>query len=104
MINSHFYLFRPSKYLKMPYKLLHHTLCLKLNYKFIRSKERFFVLSRLRLFDELCYMDTLLQVWQDYYEIGDKHQLWPVSWQILLNIKSTTFIFIGSYYENATNN
>ena len=74
-----FFCIRLSKYLKMPYKLLHHTLCLKLQHTLIKNKERLFVLSRLRLFDELCYMETLLKLWQDYYKIGDRHQLWPVS-------------------------
>lgn len=73
------YYIRPSKYLQMPYKLLHHTLCVKLQHSLIRNKERFFVLSRLRLLDELCYMDSLYQLWQSYYCIGVQHRFWPVS-------------------------
>lgn len=69
---------RPSKYLKMPYKLLHHNLCVQLNHQLIKNRERYFVFSRLRLLDELCYMNNLHKLWQTYNELGVQHQLSPV--------------------------
>ena len=63
----------------MPYKLLHHSLKMKLQHRLIKNQERSFVFSRLRLLDELCFMDRMHQSWRSYLEIGVKHQLWPVS-------------------------
>ena len=83
-----FYFISISKYLKMPYKLLHHTLCIKLKHQLIKNKERYFVLSRLGLLDELCYMSDLHQLWRTYYHTGVQYQLWPVS-IILLKITSS---------------
>lgn len=69
----------------MPYKLLHHTLCIKIQHNLIRNRERYYVFSRLRLLDELCYMDSLYEMWQNYYHIGVQHQFWPVGPRLLKN-------------------
>ncbi len=89
------YRIRPSKYLKMPYKLLHHTLGIKLKHHLIKNKERTFVFSRLRSLDELCYMDSIHKLWQTYYHIGVQHQLWPVNIMLLkINSPISTYCVI----------
>ena len=76
----------------MPYKLLHHSLKMKLQHRLIKNQERSFVFSRLRLLDELCFMDGMQQSWRSYFEIGVKHQLWPVS-SVPVTIISVQYLF-----------
>lgn len=90
----HIYI-RTSKYLKMPYKLLHRALSMKLHHKLLLNQERNFVFHQLRLFDELCYLDTLCKLWQNCYDIGVQHHTWPVSWMKIKN----HYIIRRSYYD-----
>jgi hypothetical protein len=52
-------LYKPSKYLKMPRKLLLHSLHLQLNCSLKKKKEQKFILSRLKIFDQQFYLDQI---------------------------------------------
>jgi hypothetical protein len=86
--NSHsnqdtYMLYKPSKYLKMPRKLLLHSLRLQLNYPLKKKKEQRFILSRLQLYDQQFCLDQICSLYQTYFDLGSQYQIWPVSlWKI----------------------
>jgi hypothetical protein len=78
-------LYKASKYLKMPRKLLFHSLHLQLNYRLKwKKKERRFILSRLELFDQQFCLDQIRYLYQTYFNLGLQHEMWPVSFKIIL--------------------
>jgi hypothetical protein len=77
-------LYKASKYLKMPRKLLFHSLNLQLNYRLKKRKERRFILSRLELFDQQFCLDQIRYLYQIYFDQGLQYQMWPVSFLIIL--------------------
>jgi hypothetical protein len=72
-------LYKPSKYLKMPRKLLLRSLCLQLNYPLKKGKERRFILSRLQILDQQFCLDQIRSLYQTYCDLGLRYQIWPVS-------------------------
>ena len=79
-------LYELSKYLRMPRRLLLHSLQLQLNSccnsrlkRRWKKKERCFLLKRLELFDRQFYLDQIRYLYQFYFEQGLKYQIWPVS-------------------------
>ncbi len=75
-------LYELSKYLRMPRRLLVHSLQLQLNcnqrLKW-KKKERRFLFKRLQLLDRQFYLDQIRHLYQFYFEKGLKYQTWPVS-------------------------
>jgi hypothetical protein len=75
-------LYESSKYLRMPRKLLLHSLHFQLNnHRGLKwkKKERRFILSRLELFDRQFCLDQIRDLYQFYFDQGLKYQIWPVS-------------------------
>ena len=68
-----------SKYLKMPIKLLLRSLRLQLDHRLKRKLECDYVLRRLHLLDEHYCVDRIRHLYQSYWDLGSKDQLWPVS-------------------------
>ena len=79
-------LYKTSKYLKMPRKLLLHSLRLQLNLPLKKKKEQNFLLSRLQIFDEQFRLDQIRYLYQNYFDLGEKFQIWPVSLKIILSM------------------
>jgi hypothetical protein len=77
-------LYKLSKYLKMPRKLLLHSLHFQLNYRLKKKKEQRFVLSRLKLFDQQFCNDQIRHLYQFCFDQGLQHQVWPVSFRAIL--------------------
>jgi hypothetical protein len=73
----------PSKYLKMPRKLLLRSLRLQLNYPLKKRKQQRFILSRLQILDQQFCFDQIRWLYQTYFDLGDKFQVWPVSLKII---------------------
>ena len=75
-------LYELPKYLRMPRKLLVHSLRLELNsnrrLKW-NKQERRFLFTRLQLFDRQFYLDQIRYLYQFYFDQGLKYQTWPVS-------------------------
>jgi len=71
--------YKPSKYLKMPRRLLLHSLHLQLNCSLKKKKEQNFLLSRLKIFDQQFCLDQIRYLYQTYFDLGLQHQIWPVS-------------------------
>jgi hypothetical protein len=75
-------LYELSKYLRMPRRLLMHSLQLQLNctrrLKW-KKKERHFLFKRLQLFDRQFYLDQIRYLYKFYFEQGFKYQTWSVS-------------------------
>jgi hypothetical protein len=74
-------LYKPSKYLKMPRKLLLHSLRLQLNYPLKKKKEQSYILSRLKIVDEQFCLDQMCYLFQTYFDVSLQHQIWSVSIQ-----------------------
>jgi hypothetical protein len=81
-------LYKSSKYLRMPRKLLLHSLHFQLNNHRLKwkKKEQRFILSRLELFDQQFCLDQIRDLYQFYFDQGLKYQIWPVSFKIILCI------------------
>ena len=77
--NNDHRLYKSSKYLRMPRKLLLHSLRLQLARSLKRKSEQRFVLARLRLFDEQFCLDEIRRLYQTYFDHGARCQAWPVS-------------------------
>jgi hypothetical protein len=78
--------YKPSKYLKMPRKLLLHSVRLQLNYSLKKKKEQHFILARLQIFDQQFCLNQIHYLYQTYLDLGLQHQLWPVSFEIILYV------------------
>jgi hypothetical protein len=88
-VNRTFY--KPSKYLKMPRKLLVHSLRLQLNYSLKKKKEQNFILSRLKIVDEQFCLDQIRYLYQTYYDLGLQHKVWLVSLKFNLSAYKIRF-------------
>ena len=72
-------LYKISKYLKMPRKLLLHSLRLHLNNRLKKKKEQHFILARLHIVDQQFCLNQIRYLYQTYFDQGAKYQMWPVS-------------------------
>ena len=72
-------IYKSSKYLRMPRRLLLRSLRLQLNHPIKEENEQQFILARLRLLDELFCIDQIQCLYQYYFEQGLKFRMWPVS-------------------------
>ena len=72
-------MYRPSKYLKMPKKLLVRSLRLQLNQTIKKRKEQRFIFARLQLLDRQFCLGLDLRLYQSYFTEGEHHKMWPVS-------------------------
>ena len=70
---------KPSKYLKMPRKLLFQSLHLQLNCHLKKKKERKFILTRLTIVDQQFCLQQLHHLYETYYQQGAHYQVWLVS-------------------------
>jgi hypothetical protein len=90
--SENYTLYKPSKYLKMPRRLLLHSLHLQLNCslqkKNKKAAEQRFVLSRLKIVDQQFCLEQIRYLYQTYFDLGLQQQVWPVS----LSIIPLTFI------------
>ena len=68
-----------SKYLKMPQKLLLHSLRLHLNNRLKKKKEQHFILSRLQIVDQQFCLNQIGHLYQTYFDLGSQYQIWLVS-------------------------
>jgi hypothetical protein len=78
-------LYKRSKYLRMPRKLLLHSLRLQLKCSLKKKKEQKFILSRLTAIDQQFYLDQICYLYQTFFDQGLQHQIWPVSFKIVLS-------------------
>jgi len=69
---------RKPKYLKVSRKLLIRTLRLKLQHRLVTQTEQNFAVSRLKVLDRQICIYLYRQMWQSYFDLGSKHQIWPV--------------------------
>ena len=70
-MNSQNYTFyKPSKYLKMPRRLLLHSLYFQLKYPLKKKNEQRFILSRLKIIDEQFCLDQIRYLYQTYLDLG----------------------------------
>lgn len=74
-----FTLYKPSKYLKMPRKLLVHSLSLQLNCSLKQNKMQRFTLTRLKIFDRKFCLNQTHDLYKTYFDQGAKYRIWPVS-------------------------
>jgi hypothetical protein len=79
-------LYKPSKYLKMPRKLLLYSLRLQLNYPLKKKKEQKFLLARLKIIDQEFCLEQIYSLYQTYFDLGLQHQIWPVGFTTVLSI------------------
>ncbi len=80
-------LYKPSKYLKMPRRLLLHSLHLQLNCpRLKKKKEQLFVLSRLKIVDQQFCLEQIRYLYQTYFDLGSQQQVWLVSFSIITSI------------------
>jgi hypothetical protein len=80
----HSKLYKLSKYLKMPRRLLVHSLQLQLNYPLKKNKkkkkeEQNFVLERLKWIDRRFCLEQFQHLYRIYFDLGSKERIWPVS-------------------------
>ncbi|CAF1488984.1 unnamed protein product [Rotaria magnacalcarata] len=68
---------KSSKYLKMPKKLLYHSLRVHLYYPLKRKKEKMFILTRLQLLDWQFCLNLDLHLYQSYCTEGRQYKTWP---------------------------
>jgi DNA-binding transcriptional regulator YhcF (GntR family) len=87
--------YKPSKYLRMPRKLLLHSLRLQLNSPLKKKKEQSFILSRLELVDQQFCLDQTHYLYQTYCDLGLQHQIWLVSLKFILYTYKIIFFFIS---------
>ena len=79
-VDAHdFNLYKPSKYLRMPRRLLLHSLHLQLNCPLKKKQEQRFILARLKTIDQQFCLEQLRSLYQTYFDFGVQHQLWLVS-------------------------
>ncbi len=74
-----YWLYKPSKYLKMPRRLLLHSLHLQLNCPLKKKNEQRFILSRLKTLDQHFCLEQIRYLYQTFFDIGAQQQIWPVS-------------------------
>jgi hypothetical protein len=86
--SQNYILYKSSKYLKMPRRLLLHSLHLQLNCSLKKKKEQSFILSRLKTIDQQFCLEQIRSLHQTYFDFGSQQQLWPVSFSII------TFMFM----------
>jgi hypothetical protein len=79
-------LHKPSKYLKMPRRLLLHSLHLQLNCHLKKKQEQRFVLSRLKIVDQQFCLEKIRYLYQTYFDLGSQQQVWLVSFSIITSI------------------
>ena len=99
-------LYKPSKYLKMPRRLLLHSLHIQLNCPLKKRKEQRFVLSRLKIIDQQFCLDQIRYLYQTYFDLGSQHQAWLVSFKSILSFYLSAsnhfisrMIFFESYHQ-----
>ena len=63
------WLYKPSKYLKMPRRLLLHSLHLQLSCSLEKKKEQHFIVSRLKILDQQFCLDKLRHLYQSCFDI-----------------------------------
>ena len=97
--HNHYTLYKPSKCLKMPRKLLLNSLRLQINCSLKKKNEQKFILTRLRLFDHKFCLDQLHYMYQNYYEQGSQYQVWLVSVVNLYSISMYMIIHLLSFKE-----
>ena len=86
---------RPSKYLKMPKKLLIRSLRLQLNHRIKKKKDQLFIVSRLQLLDRQFCLNLNLRLYQSYFTEGKHHKIWPVSRHFIINVLPVSISFEG---------
>ncbi len=75
-INSQNYtLYKLSKYLKMPRRLLLYSLHLQLNCPLKKKKEQRFVLSRLKIVDQQFCLERIRYLYQTYLDLGSQQKV-----------------------------
>jgi len=84
--SQNFLLYKPSKYLKMPRRLLLHSIHLQLNCSLKKKKEQRFILARLTIMDQQFCLERLRDLYQTYFDLGLQHQVWSVSFSITTSI------------------
>jgi hypothetical protein len=84
--SQNYTLYKPSKYLKMPRRLLLHSLHLQLNCPLKKKKEQRFILSRLKIVDQQFCLEQIRYLYQTYLDLGSQHHMWPVSFSIITSI------------------
>jgi len=86
-------LYKPSKYLKMPRRLLLHSLRLQLNCSLKKKKEQNFILSRLKTIDQQFCIDQIRYLYQTYFDLGLQYQIWPVSFKFIRDVSMNESVY-----------
>jgi hypothetical protein len=84
--SQNYTLYTPSKYLKMPRRLLLRSLHLQLNCPLKKKKKQRFVLSRLKIVDQQFCLEQIRYLYQTYLDLGLQEQVWPVRFSIITSI------------------
>jgi hypothetical protein len=84
--SQNYMLYKPSKYLKMPRRLLLHSLHLQLNCFLKKKKEQRFILSRLKTIDQQFCLEQIRHLYQTYFDLGSQQKVWPVSFSMITSI------------------
>jgi hypothetical protein len=84
--SQNYMLYKPSKYLKMPRRLLLHSLHLQLKCSLKKKKEQRFILSRLTIIDQQFCLEQIRDLYQTYFDLGLQHEVRPVSFSSISSI------------------
>jgi hypothetical protein len=78
--SQNYTLYKPSKYLKMPRRLLLHSLHLQLNCPLKKKKEQDFVLSRLTIIEQQFCLEQIRNLYQTYLDLGSQQKVSFQEW------------------------
>jgi hypothetical protein len=73
--SQNYILYKSSKYLKIPRRLLLHSLHLQLNCSLKKKKEQSFILSRLKIVDQQFSLEQIRYLYQTYLDPGLQQQV-----------------------------
>ena len=68
-----------AKYLVMPKKLLYRSLRLQLNHRMKKTKEKHFIVSRLKFFDQKFCLTQNIRLYQSYLNVAQEYRIWLAS-------------------------
>jgi hypothetical protein len=84
--SENYTLYKPSKYLKMPRRLLLHSLHLQLNCPLKKKKEQSFILPRLEIVDQQFCLGQIRYLYQTHFDLCLQQQVWLISVSIITSI------------------
>jgi hypothetical protein len=80
-------------YLMRSSTILYQILSTALSYKLKKKDEQTFMYEQLQLLDRQYCLEMEQQLWQSYFDVGLKYQIWPVS-ILLFSFDATILIHL----------